>query len=500
MSVGQQLHELIRSMTPSEKGYFKKYTSKHIIGDSNDYMILFETLDGMGVYDDEVLNRKQAVKSFTKHLPGVKNYLYNQILESLRSYHSGKNLSQKIQERLFEVRLLSERGLYEQAEKICKKAVEQAREIENNGLYLDSLALYMLVISHLGHIKHFREESFIITDELEKASEKVYNEYLYWIFNLRLEDKVVITGETGDSVNEMMEDLIADKLMNSTIKPESFRAWLSYSFSLSVYYNATDESHKKSLELTEQVVNEFEAKPERKKNFFGLYVGALNSLLANYCLCGCYDKYEENIHRLRDASALRGLTDYQVARSIMLYILSETTFDSTTMNKERFIENVESYTLQFLKYQRYFPVIYLKLFSVQCGSMALLCGMPKIALQWFNRALETDIHVRVDAHRSAEILSLCAHLDSGNESYIEYGIRSMIRTKSKYLPITTFHKQCLQIIKKLTESRRKDQRGKIVQEFVQKHTNNTDAERSLLRFFSLWNPIVQQKLHSKKRY
>lgn len=500
MSVGKQLHELIRSMTASEKGYFKKYTAKHIIGESNDYMILFETLDGMDMYNDEALSKKQSLRSFTKHLPGVKNYLYQQILESLRSYHSGKNLSQKIQEKLFEVRLLSERGLYEQAEKICKKAVEKAHEIENNVLYLESLSLYILVISHLGQMRHFRELSFLITDELEKASEQVYNEYQYWVYNLKLEDNVVIEGRDAQETKVVLEDILDNKLMNSTIKPQSFRAWLSYIFSLSIYYNATDSSHKKSLELSEEIIREFDAKPERKKHYFGLYVGALNNMLSNYCLCGYYDKYEENIHRLHDASGLKGITDYQIARSVMLYILAETTFDLTTMNKQRFVANIEHYTVQFQKYQRYFPVIYVKLFSIQCGSMSLLCGMPKIALQWFNKTVETDIQVRTDAHRSAEILSLCAHLDNGNESYIEYGIRSIVRTKSKYMPLTAFHKQCLRLIKKLSESRKKEQRAKLVQEFVRKHKDCEETERSLIRFFSLWSPLLEQKLHSQKRY
>ena len=53
-------------------------------------------------------------------------------MESLRSYHSGKNQAQVIQDALYDVRLLSERGLYTHAEKIVKKAVEMAREIEHN--------------------------------------------------------------------------------------------------------------------------------------------------------------------------------------------------------------------------------------------------------------------------------------------------------------------------------------------------------------------------------
>ena len=39
------LFELVKSMTMSEKRYFKIYSSKHVIGQSNDYVLLFDLGD-----------------------------------------------------------------------------------------------------------------------------------------------------------------------------------------------------------------------------------------------------------------------------------------------------------------------------------------------------------------------------------------------------------------------------------------------------------------------
>lgn len=470
-------------MTPSEKGYFKKYSAKHIIGESNDYILLFDAIDKITSYTDDVLLAKPIAKRLGCKLPGVKNYLYTSILEVLRAYHSGKNQSQRIQEKLFEVRLLAERGLYEQAEKICRKAVEQSKEIENNRLYLDSLTLYSIVIAHLGQSKFFREKSIEITEHIKSSSEIVYNEYLYWVYYLRFEDNIVLKGKQVEEKNEIFNS----SLMNGSVQPLSFRAWLSYMYTLSLYHSAEKDNYTKTLEISEKIVEEFEKNATRKKEFFGLYVGALHTLLTGYCQCGQYHKFEEKIECLRDAAKLFELNEYQIARAMFLYVVCEITYDATTVSKERFLSHLQMYTEYYAKYEKYSPVIYVKLFAMECGKMCLLCDEPRTALIWLQRALNNDIQIREDIHMTAEILALCAHLDIGNESYIEYGIRSLKRSKAKLLPFTKFHRSSLHLLSKLAQTKKKSEKQSYVEKFCEKHRNDPEANEVLLRFFTLWH-------------
>ena len=483
MSSGKQLFDLIRSMTPSEKGYFKKYSAKHIIGESNDYILLFDAIDKIASYSDEILLAKPIAKRLGRKLPGVKNYLYNSILEVLRAYHSGKNQSQRIQEKLFEVRLLAERGLYEQAEKLCRKAVEWSKEIENNRLYLDSLTLYSIVVAHLGHNKFFREKSIEINEKIKSSSEIVYNEYLYWVYYLRFEDNVVLKGKKVDEKTEIFNN----SLMNGSVQPLSFRAWLSYMYTLSLYYSAEKDSYSKTLEISQRIVDEFEKNTTRKKEFFGLYVGALHTLLNGYCQFAQYQKFEEKIVHLRNAANQFAQNEYQIARAMFLYVLCEIAYNVTTVSKERFLSHLQMYTEYYAKYEKYSPVIYVKLFAMECGKMCLLCNEPKTALVWLQRALSNDIQIREDIHVTAEVLALCAHLDVGNESYIDYGIRSLKRSRSKLLPFTKFHKSSLQLLSKLAQMKKKTERQKLVVKFCEKNSNDPEANTELLRFFTLWH-------------
>ncbi|MBI3258901.1 MAG: hypothetical protein HYZ54_05435 [Ignavibacteriae bacterium] len=87
MKSSDDLFRLVKSLTSAEKGYFKKYTAKHIIGDKNDYTILFTILDKMDEWDEELLKRRLAKFGFSHRISSVKNYLNKLILESLRAFY-----------------------------------------------------------------------------------------------------------------------------------------------------------------------------------------------------------------------------------------------------------------------------------------------------------------------------------------------------------------------------------------------------------------------------
>src|SRR5947199_117055 len=91
MKASDQLFLLIKSMNKSEKGYFKKFSSKHIIGGQNNYIRLFDAIDSQKEYDEAAIKKKFEGKTFIKYLPSEKNYLYNLILDMLHVYDVNNN-------------------------------------------------------------------------------------------------------------------------------------------------------------------------------------------------------------------------------------------------------------------------------------------------------------------------------------------------------------------------------------------------------------------------
>jgi hypothetical protein len=88
MKPSTELHDLIKSLTKSEKRFFKLHSALQS-GDKN-YLRIFDAIDKQKVYDEEALKKQFAKETFIKHLPSEKNHLYKLILKALRAYPRGE--------------------------------------------------------------------------------------------------------------------------------------------------------------------------------------------------------------------------------------------------------------------------------------------------------------------------------------------------------------------------------------------------------------------------
>ncbi len=114
--------ELIKSLTPSEKGYFKKYTSGFAENKANTYLTLFQLLEREKDVNEKKIEKALAGK--TKNIHSLRNFLYRQILKSLRAYHTEKNIQYRLREILDYAEILSDRGLNEQSRHFIDMGIE----------------------------------------------------------------------------------------------------------------------------------------------------------------------------------------------------------------------------------------------------------------------------------------------------------------------------------------------------------------------------------------
>ena len=119
----QEMHDLIRSLTPNEKGYFRKYSTGFSAGSSHTYLKLFSILE-----KQEVLNDKQIKNQMGRdvNIHSMRKFLYNQVLRSLRAYHKGKNSQYKLREMMDYAEILSDKGLFEQSQQFITKGIEMS--------------------------------------------------------------------------------------------------------------------------------------------------------------------------------------------------------------------------------------------------------------------------------------------------------------------------------------------------------------------------------------
>ncbi|MEL6672792.1 MAG: hypothetical protein AAFR61_11395, partial [Bacteroidota bacterium] len=154
MKKTDKLFELIKSMSMAEKRYFKIFAGRHTIGQQNNYIKLFEILEQMDSFDGELLlQRLKESELPARHLSSDKNYLYNLILKGLSAFNASKTTSLRIKEKLHQVEILFDRGLYQHCLDLMKKAKVQARKYDLYPLLVEISLWQRKIWVQLGQLK-----------------------------------------------------------------------------------------------------------------------------------------------------------------------------------------------------------------------------------------------------------------------------------------------------------------------------------------------------------
>ena len=199
----------------SEKRHFKIHSSRHTIGEANNYERLFDAIDKQDSYNEDEIKKTFAGELFIKHLPSEKHYLYNHILESLNSYHKEKTFLARHSNIIISIELLYNRGLFDQCMKLIKKAKEEAYSLEKFSV--------LLIILRRETIIHIKDEdaehlSNNIDEELRVMEAlKIQSKLMKIAFNIQIQiDKGNISDEFMKAQAKALEDnLPPNKEVNS---------------------------------------------------------------------------------------------------------------------------------------------------------------------------------------------------------------------------------------------------------------------------------------------
>ena len=137
MKAKDSIHELIKSLTKSEKRYFKLMSSRHTIGDENNYILLFDFIEKQTEYDEEVLFKAFKGQAFLNKFSITKKRLYDHILNSLDLFHSSSSIDAQIFKQLHSADILYNKSLYDQCRTILRSAEKLAEKHNRFNLLLE---------------------------------------------------------------------------------------------------------------------------------------------------------------------------------------------------------------------------------------------------------------------------------------------------------------------------------------------------------------------------
>jgi len=219
-----QLHQLLRNLTKSEKRYFRLFSKRSGDSTPKNYLYLFDVLEGMEHYDEVKLVKeleKRAVS--TKYLSADKNYLYVSILDALRTYNSNYSAKQQVRRQLDFADILSEKGLLTQAAKVLKKTKTIATQNDATQYLPEILQIERKLKGNALNEKDYKKAY----EEMRKCATTVYslyeNEFYYRknnLLRLRL-------GKTRDKEKLVeLETRIAENRARQVEKPPfAARKW-----------------------------------------------------------------------------------------------------------------------------------------------------------------------------------------------------------------------------------------------------------------------------------
>jgi len=446
MKVTDDLFQLIKSLDQSEKRYFKIFATMHIkSSDENKYIMLFDAIDKQSEYDEAEIRKKFKNEKFLNQLHVAKNYLYNNILKSLRLFHSERSKLNELMDILRDVQILYEKSLYKQCRKLLDKAKKIAYTYEKHSHILAVLDWEKTLARTSAYANTEEKDLLGFYDEINETMEKLRNINEYWKLTMNSFLLRKKQGEIRDKAElKKFNEIIKHPLLQSENKATSFQSRTFY-FNIKGLYYFTNKDYKNLLNHCKKLVDLLEANPLLMKE--DNYIASLYNLLLVQIELRQYDDALNTIKKLRDfksnSTAMQTrifVTSYDT--EINLYLRTGEFEKGIPLIKE-IEEGLKKFGEKLNKESE-------ALFSFNIAYLYFGLGEYNNSLNWINKIInDKELTVREDIQCFARILNLLVHYELGNYDLIEYIMKSTRRYLSNKNKLNKFELITLNYIRKL---------------------------------------------------
>lgn len=479
------LFELINSLNRNEKGYVKKYAQQHVVGENNNYIILFNLIDKQKSYDEKTI--KQHIKTklkddkFYKNFAVVKNYLYNFLLKALTAYHSQNSYNAKAATSLHTIQILIDKAQYKQASKLIEKTLKFARKSENFTLLLEVLKLkviYLEAILENEKINATYEEIFNTETILFNLNKYRQLHHLMYSLAMRLG-----TEELKNVIKEA-KVLLKNKLLQTEEAALCNEAKIRYN-EIHLLYNYmiddTEAGYKNSTRTYELSCATPYYKEEKQEN----YVSNINNLLI---FCNATERYEQVAELLQE---LRGMitkdpTSKLNIRIFATYGIQETNLYISTQKFELIKNEIDNLTHGLTLFEKQLLHVQQYIIFMNISICYFAVGNYRECIKWVNKILNGPIpETRHDVVSFAHVLSALTHYELGHYDLLDYLAGAATRYFDKSTENTNRYNQVIALLKELSICTSHIERKHKLQEFAKKHKKSNDPLHSVYSSFDV---------------
>ena len=281
----RKLFDVVKSLSKNEKRYVKLFITKNSPVSSEERIRLFDSLNRMEAYDENVLTKNTGIRS--EDLAGEKRNLYKSIMKGMRVYHTSRNAKTRLKEQLLDADFLYGKGLFAQCHHELLRIKNEAYKYELYPIILEVIDLERELVKRLkltnihAHIQALIEEKNKAIQILERIYQykDVYDE----IYLFSLSENISRNPEKLSEINKWM----LSPLLTDPGKANSFYARHFYLQIQAIYHIQTNNPYRYNVYCRE-LINLWNDHPEIKKDGIFKYKIILTNLLSSCHFAGFY--------------------------------------------------------------------------------------------------------------------------------------------------------------------------------------------------------------------
>lgn len=497
MKPSTELHSLIKSLTKSEKRFFKLSSSLQS-GDKN-YLKIFDYIEKQKRYDEEELKAHFKKETFISHLPSEKNHLYKLILKSLRSYYSDQSVSSQLKQEIKNVEILYRKALFKECNKFVKRAKDLAKEYEKFYYWFELISWEKRLLEEAYESGIFTKNLDDLIEEETEVIEKLRNLGEYQILYSKIN---YIFRSGGFTRNEKEREIVNEIADYHLIKGKNTA--ISTRATTICYYikglcAASIRDYEDALINFRKAKSVMERNPKILSDLQQRYIYTLSFLLNCYTDIYDFDNAQKVVGEL---SALGGKSAFN-SLDLKVRLFTATNIGKLQMYNRmgdfeksiQLIPDIESGLEHFEdKINKEKQV----LFSYNIAYAYFGIGEFKTALKYLNAVLnDNEKMLRQDIYSFSRIFNLVIHFELNNYDFLEYDMKSAARYLNKYEKDYEVEKLFMSQIRLLTRSSETPDQQEAFGEFHQKleELMKIDRENVILEYFDLlaW---VESKLNN----
>lgn len=478
MKPSDQLFRLIKSLDTSEKGYFKKFAKGY--GKAQNYIVLFDIIDELDSYDEDVVIKKLRKQPFVKQLAVTKNYLFELILKSQKQYRADVSKFGKLNTLMENGEILFEKGLYEEALKTWEKAKNLAIAFDEKPFILDietnkrRYYIDMTASNWANYAEPSYQTSFTLLAEYERML-KIQQRYVEIIQVIKIQP-FFRTPEQRSTWDTFMQD----PLLAPEHEPQDFYGKLYFNYIYNIYHLLC-RNKDEALIYIKKIVDLWDKHQTLKDIEPIKYLSAVNNYLTNLLFLGEKDQYISYFDSIDWPSG------NSISREAIIfehYWLLKSSYYGLLNNITEAGKFFESTLPQIKKYGRYINKVRLIIMYFSIAHYYTMVGRYTDSLDYLQLLQDSkEIELRKDVQAMARLLMLINHFESGNNMLMEHLTRStkrFLQLTNNYFETEKLFIKHLTLVLKTPDKQSKNQAfGKMLEEIDTLFASNEQEKIAL---------------------